>query len=263
MSDAVTAMSRFAGKVVLVAGATSGIGRATAIAFGAEGATVICCGRREAEGQETVQMVKAAGGSGAFLPLDVTRDSEVAALRATLIGRHGRLNCAANCLGADISGGFLDLDADAFDKVFATNVRGLFLLMQQEVRAMHDAGGGAIVNVGSIAGGRPYPGNSVYNASKSAMRMLTRSAAVECGPLGIRINEVSPGPTDTPMLNEYIRRSQGTPAAATLDTFASATPLGRVGTPEDLAQSILFLCSPAASHVTGTVLQVDGGFALA
>ena len=128
---------------------------------------------------------------------------------------------------------------------------------------MHDAGGGAIVNVGSIAGGRPYPGNSVYNASKSAMRMLTRSAAVECGPLGIRINEVSPGPTDTPMLNEYIRRSQGTPAAATLDTFASATPLGRVGTPEDLAQSILFLCSPAASHVTGTVLQVDGGFALA
>ncbi len=256
-------MSRFAGKVVLVAGATSGIGRATAVAFGAEKAAVICCGRREGEGRETLRLVEEAGGTGMFLSLDVTQDGAASAMRATVMSRYGRLDCAANCLGADISGGFLELDADTYDTIFATNVRGLFLLMQQEVLAMRDSGGGAIVNVGSIAGGRPYPGNALYNASKAALRMLTKSAAVECGQYGVRINEVSPGPTDTPMLNEYIQRSKGTAAEATLDTFASMTPLGRVGAPEDLAQSILFLCSPAASHVTGALLQVDGGFALA
>jgi NAD(P)-dependent dehydrogenase (short-subunit alcohol dehydrogenase family) len=254
---------RFAGKVALVVGATSGIGRATAVAFGAEGATVVCCGRRQAEGQETIRLIEAAGGTGLYQAFDVTDDARVAALCETVAARYGQLDCAANCLAVDVSGGFLDFTANDFDAVFATNIRGLFLLMQQQVLAMQRSGGGAIVNVGSISGGRPYPGNSIYNASKAAARMLTKSAAVECGALGVRINEVCPGPTDTPMLNEYIRLSQGTPSATSLAALAAATPLRANGTPDDIAQAILFLCSSAASHITGAVLQVDGGFALA
>jgi NAD(P)-dependent dehydrogenase (short-subunit alcohol dehydrogenase family) len=254
--------SRFAGKIALVVGATSGMGRATAVAFGGEGATVICCGRREAEGEETLRLVQAAGGSGMFLKLDVTKDSEIAALPKTITARYGRLDCAANCLGVDLTGAFLDLDAATFDTVFATNVRGVFLLMQQEVRMMRTSGGGSIVNVGSIAAARAYPTNAAYNASKAALRMLTKSAAVECGPLGVRINEVSPGPVDTAMQRDYIRRSVGTPAETSMELIAARMPIGRIGMPEDIAQAILFLCSPAAALVTGAVLDVDGGFAL-
>ena len=255
-------MSRFAGKIALVVGATSGMGRATAVAFGAEGATVISCGRREAEGQETQRLVEAAGGSGMFLKLDVTKDLDIATLPKTIMERYGRLDCAANCLGVDLTGTFLDLDAETFDTVFATNVRGVFLLMQEEVRMMQSSGGGAIVNVGSIAAARAYPANAAYNASKAALRMLTQSAAVECGPLGVRINEVTPGPVATAMQRDYIRRSVGTPAETSMELITARMPIGRIGMPEDIAQSILFLCSQEASLVTGAVLQVDGGFAL-
>jgi NAD(P)-dependent dehydrogenase (short-subunit alcohol dehydrogenase family) len=253
----------FEGKVAFVTGATSGIGQSVAVAFGQEGAAVIGCGRNAAGGAKTERLVEAAGGSFQFVPLDLCDETEIVAAMRIVMDRHGRLDCAANCAGFDLNAPFLDYTAADFDMIFGTNVRGLFLCMQHEVKAMRLMGGGTIVNVGSIAGDRPIRGNSLYNASKSALNMLTQTAALECGTFGVRINVVAPGPVMTPMLRGFIEKSQKTETPFSEESLIAASPLSRIAKPEEIATSVLFLCSPQAANITGAVLTVDGGFALA
>jgi NAD(P)-dependent dehydrogenase (short-subunit alcohol dehydrogenase family) len=257
-------MGAFDGKVAFVTGASSGIGRATAIAFARAGASVGVCGRRRAEVEDTCSAAVAAGGRALPLLADIGDQDQVRAVFATLDQTFGRLDVAANCAGVDFNAAFLDYTAADFDRIFAANVKGLFLCLQQEILAMRRHGeGGAVVTVGSAAGHRPYPGNNLYNASKSTASMLTRSVAVECGPLGIRVNEVAPGPVLTPMLEGYMARETAAGRAMTAERLAAAVPLRRVASPEDIADVILFLCSPQAASITGAVLAADGGFVLA
>jgi len=257
-------MGVFDGKVAFVNGASSGIGRATAIAFARAGASVGVCARRAAEVEETCNAVVAAGGQAVPLLADIGNEDQVCAAFAALDVRFGRLDFAANCAGFDLNADFLGYTAADFDRIFAANVKGLFLCLQQEVLAMRRHGdGGAIVTVGSAAGHRPYGANSLYNASKSAASMLTRSGAVECGPLGIRVNEVAPGPVRTPMLEGYMARETAAGRPMTAADLAAGVPLRRVASPEDIADVVLFLCSAQAASITGAVLAADGGFVLA
>lgn len=247
----------FAGKVVLVTGATSGIGQAIAMAFAAEGALVLGGGRSAAGAAETERLIAGRGGTFRFVATDISAENEAERAVQTALDQWGRLDCAVNNAAIGINAGLLDYTVEDCDRILATNVRGLFLCLRAEIRAMHQAGSGAIVTIGSAAGHRPYPGNSLYNASKSAASMLTRSAALEFAPHGIRINEVAPGPVRTPMLEGFFSRA-GDRARADVQ---AATPLG-ISMPADIADAVLFLCSTRAAHITGAVLSVDGGFGI-
>jgi NAD(P)-dependent dehydrogenase (short-subunit alcohol dehydrogenase family) len=246
------------GKVAFVTGATSGIGRATAVAFGQRGATVIVAGRRELEGQKTAALVEDAGGRGRFIRTDVSIEAEVAAAIGTAVAQYGRLDFAANCAGVDPTGPLIDLTEADYEAAFGTNVKGLFFCLKHEIRAMQ-ASGGAIVNVGSISAEKSVAENSLYDASKGAVRRLTRTAALEAARYGIRINEVAPGAVDTPMLQGFLRKSEASGGRFTTESIAAALPIGRMGRPEDIAEVILFACSPRASFMTGAVITVDGG----
>lgn len=195
-------MNYFKGKVAFVTGATSGIGRATAIAFGKNGATVVVTGRREKEGRETLDMVRTAGGDGTFMRLDVAVESEVAGVIREIVSRHGRLDCAVNCAGYDVAHALTEFSEADYDAIFNANVKGLFFCLKHEILAMRGKGG-AIVNVGSVAAQMSDLGNSLYNASKAAAHSLNRTAATEAAKNGIRVNEVAPGPTKTPMLEGF------------------------------------------------------------
>jgi len=261
-------MGDFSGKTVLVTGATSGMGRATAVAFATAGATVFAVGRRAHEGQETLDLIRQAGSEAQFRTVDVGVEAEVAAVVAEIVARHGRLDCAANCAGIDAIAAFTDYTEADYDRVFGANVKGLFFCLKHEILAMRTNGGGAtssggaIVNVGSIAGEKVIRGNGIYNASKAAANMLTRTAALEAAEHGIRINEVAPGPVETPMLHEFLAHAAEAGSALSEADIAAAAPLKRVGTPEDIAAAILFLCSPKSAFTTGASLSVDGGFRL-
>jgi NAD(P)-dependent dehydrogenase (short-subunit alcohol dehydrogenase family) len=254
-------MSDFAGNIVLVTGATSGMGRATTIAFARSGATVVGIGRRAHEGEETLDLVRQAGAEAEFRVVDVGVEAEVATVIAEIVARHGRLDCAANCAGIDAIAALTDYTAADYERVFDANVKGLFFCLKHEILAMR-AGGGAIVNIGSIAGEKVIRGNGLYNASKAAANMLTRTAALEAAEHGIRINEVAPGPVETPMLHEFLAHAAEAGSALSEADIAAAAPLKRIGAPEDIAAAILFLCSKQATFITGASLAIDGGFRL-
>ena len=254
---------RLANRVALVTGATSGIGRAVADAFAAEGAIVTGIGRNAAAGAETERRIIKTGGRFRFLACNVSREAEIEAVIADVLAREGRLDLAANCAGVDHVATLMDSENAAYERVFDINVRGLFLCLRAELRAMREAGGGAIVNIGSVAGQRPYRKNGLYNASKAAVAMLTRTAALESGSLGIRVNEVAPGPVATPMLEGYLAGLAAEKAAAVRDELSAATPLGGISAATDIARAVVFLCSDEAARITGATLTVDGGFVLA
>ena len=249
-------MARFNGKIALVTGASSGIGRATALAFAREGAAVAVASRREAEGRETVAQIERAGGKGLFVQADVSREADVARLVETAVARFGRLDFAFNNAGVEGKGApVADESEQNYDLVFGINVKGTLLSMKHELRAMQKGGGGAIVNVSSIVGHIAFPGASVYGASKHAVIGLTRAAALEHAKTGIRINVVSPGAVATDMMDRFVGGSEEMKAG-----FAAMHPMGRVAQPEEVAQTVLFLCSDAASFITGQSILVDGGF---
>jgi NAD(P)-dependent dehydrogenase (short-subunit alcohol dehydrogenase family) len=245
--------ARFAGKVVLVTGGSSGIGRATARAFAAEGATVVVAGRDE---QRLASAVKEIGGSASAIVADVTDSTDVARMVETVVTRHGGLDVAFNnagILGEPAPAG--DLREDVFDAVVGTNLTGTWLCMKHEIAHMRAHGGGAIVNMASNIGahGR-IPGLAAYAASKAAVSVLTRTAARDHVREGVRINAVSPGPTDTGM-----SLRPGETDADRAERLETAIPLGRVGATAEVAAAVLWLASDEAGFTVGHDLVVDGG----
>jgi NAD(P)-dependent dehydrogenase (short-subunit alcohol dehydrogenase family) len=245
------------GKVALITGGTSGIGRATAVAFAREGATVVVSGRREKEGQETVQLVLAIGGHARFVAADVSDEKQVAALVDKVVATFGRLDVAFNNAGIEgVPAPISDATAAQYNQIFDINVKGVFLSMKYEIPAMLKTGGGAIVNTASVLGSVAVPGFGLYSATKHAVLGLTKAAALEVAGQGLRINAVSPAAIETDMVKRTFGNDSESPERKHL---AAAHPVGRLGLPEEIASAVVYLCSPQASFVTGTDLHVDGG----
>jgi NAD(P)-dependent dehydrogenase (short-subunit alcohol dehydrogenase family) len=251
---AAPAAAPFRGKVALVSGGTSGIGRATALAFARLGAAVAITGRNEERGREVAALCAAFGTAAAFFPADVRHSEEVRRMVAATLQRFGRLDIAFNNAAAQESRALLADQPDAAcDLVFDTNAKAVFHAMKAEIAAMLRQGGGVIVNNASVSGLRnANPGIALYAASKAAVISLTRSAAMEYAPHGIRINAVAPGRIETPMMLAS--------RIADMATVAASLPLRRMGRPEEVADAVVWLASEAASFVAGHILAVDGGF---
>jgi NAD(P)-dependent dehydrogenase (short-subunit alcohol dehydrogenase family) len=245
-------------KVVLVTGGGSGIGRAAALAFAGAGAKVVTTGRREAEGHETVALIKKNGGQGLFLQGDVTNEAEVEQFVAQTVATYGRLDAAFNNAGIEGEVGKQTHEQSVanYRAVMDINVLGVLLAMKHEIAAMLKSGGGAIVNNASVGGVIGFPGVSVYVASKHAVLGLTKTAALEYAKQGIRVNAVLPGGIETPMLHRFT----GGPGTDFFNQLAGMHPVGRLGRPEEIAEAVLWLCSDKASFVTGHSLTADGGW---
>ena len=249
-------MKEFDGKVALVTGGGSGIGRATALAFAREGAQVVIGDRNVKRGEETVQIVRDAGGPASFQRTDVSVASDIEALVDHAMTTFGRLDLAFN--NAGIEGDVRPLVEQSetnYDAVMDINVKGTWLSMKYEIHRMLEQGGGAIVNTSSVAGLIGFPGIGIYAASKHAVIGLTKTAALEYSAQGIRINAVNPGLIDTEMAD---RLAAG--ARTEKDNLAALHPIGRIGRGEEVAGAVLWLCSTRASFVTGHSMIVDGGF---
>lgn len=243
----------YSGKVALVTGAGSGMGRSSAIAFAEAGAKVVVADVNVRGGRDTVNMIGKAGGEARFIEVDVSKASAVEAMVAGTVEHYGRLDCAVNSAGIQIETGLVaDLEEALFDRTIAVNQKGVFLCLKYEIRQMLKQGGGAIVNIASAAGLRPFARMSIYTSSKFGVVGLTRTAAIEYASSGIRINAICPGGINTPML-------QGSLARDPELTRGGGAPAGRIGEPEEIAQAALWLCSPQASYVYGVLLPVDGG----
>jgi NAD(P)-dependent dehydrogenase (short-subunit alcohol dehydrogenase family) len=239
-------------KVTLVTGGTSGIGRATAIAFGAAGAKVVFSGRRDAEGEKTAKLIRETGAECLYVHSDASNEEEIKALVQKTVATYGQLDCVFNNAGVESPGKPLhEQSIEEFDNLMAINVRGLFLCMKYEIQQMLTQGSGVIVNNSSRAGLIGSSGFSPYAASKHAVMGMTRSAALDYPNQGIRINAVNPGLIATAMMD---RLSSGS-----TDDVGSTVPMGRMGQAAEVAQAVVFLCSDAASYITGQPLVIDGG----
>ncbi len=240
--------------VILITGALTGIGRATALAFAKEGATVVAAGRREAEGKALEAELRALGAQAAFIKADVRHEDEVRRLVDETIARFGRLDVAVNNAGTEGKPGpVTEQTPDSYAAMFDTNVLGTLLSLKHELRVMQGQGSGSIVNVSSTMGERGAANLSLYTASKHAVEGLTKSAALEAAASGVRVNAVAPGPTETGMLD----RLTGTPDKKA--AFYAAVPLKRGAKPEEIADAIAFLASDKASFITGQVVRINGG----
>ena len=247
-------------KVAIVTGGSSGIGRATAIALAKEGAKIVVAARRSKEGEETVGLVKETGSDGIFVNTDVADESSVKSLVEKTIDSYHRLDYAFNNAGIEQTMiPLTEQTVEEFDRVMNVNVRGVWLSMKYEIseilkNAISDGGGGAIVNNSSVAGIIGFPQSAIYVASKHAVLGLTKSAALEYAKSGIRINAIAPGGVETEMANRVTKDNP-----QFLETLTSMHPIGRISTPEEIANSVVWLLSDKASFVVGHTLLVDGG----
>ena len=241
-------------RVVLITGALTGIGRATALAFAREGASVVVSGRRDDAGEALTNELRALGADAEYLRADVRREEDVRALVDKTIARFGRLDVAVNNAGTEGKPGpVVEQTAESYAATFETNVLGTLLSMKHELRVMQPQGSGSIINLSSTMGSRGAPGASLYTASKHAVEGLTKSAALEGAAFGVRVNAIAPGPIDTELLNRF------TGSAERKAGLIAGVPLKRAGKPEEIAQAIVFLASESASFITGQVIGVNGG----
>ena len=243
-------------KVALVTGSGSGIGRQSALAFAREGAKVVVSDVVVEGGEETVRLIQSAGGQAVFVQADVSQAAEVEALINAAVETYGRLDCAHNNAGiAGRSQSTVDCTEENWERIIAINLTGVWLCMKAEIPHMLAQGKGAIVNTASDAGLIGVPRAGAYVASKHGVVGLTKTAALEYAKAGIRVNAVCPGPIDTPML-----QSVGQRRPRVVEKMAAAQPGGRLGQPEEIAEAVVWLCSDAASFVTGHPMPVDGGY---
>lgn len=248
--------AELSGKIGLITGGTSGIGRHAAVLFAKAGAKVVIAGRREAEGKETLEMVRAAGGDGVFVKADVSKAREVHALVQKTVEKFGRLDVAFN--NAGIEGNWSPITEQSeedWDQTIDINLKGVWLCLKYEIQQMlKQGGGGAIVNMASVAGLICSPGAATYCASKHGVIALTKTAALENAPSGIRVNVVCPAVIETPMAERIF-------GAPEINKFILGLhPIGRFGRPEEVAEAVVWMCSDRASFMTGQSLVLDGGF---
>jgi NAD(P)-dependent dehydrogenase (short-subunit alcohol dehydrogenase family) len=243
----------FSGKVALVTGGTSGIGKATAIEFARAGAKVVLTGRREKEGAQVVAEIKKLGGDAGFVRADVAKDADVKGMVDFTVDKFGRLDIAFNNAGAEWKGPLDHATEAEYRRIFDINVWGVLNSMRHEIPVMLKNGGGAIVNTSSVAGHVGLAQVSIYIASKHAVEGLTKSVALEFAKQNIRINAVAPGVIATEMFDRFA-------GDELRDQITSIVPVGRVGASEEIAAAVLYLCSDNAKFTVGTSLVVDGGF---
>jgi NAD(P)-dependent dehydrogenase (short-subunit alcohol dehydrogenase family) len=242
-------------KVAIITGGTSGIGRDTAVLFAEAGAKIVVAGRREAEGKETLDLVRAAGGEGIFVKTDVSKSADVEHLIKTTVDKFGRLDTAFN--NAGIEGNWMampDIPEEEWDRVLDINLKGVWLCMKHEIPQMLKNGGGTIVNMSSVAGLMGAPNAAPYCASKHGVIALTRTAALEYASQKIRVNAVCPAVVESPMEHRLF----GAPEAH--EYALGMHPIGRFGTPREIAEAVLWLCSEKSSFMTGHYVVLDGGF---
>lgn len=248
-------MKRFEGKVVLVTGGASGIGRATCLAFASEGAKVVVDDIKADGGEETVSLIRNAGGEAIFVQADVSNAREVEAMVQQAVVTYGRLDCAFNNAGVgEPLRRVHKATEDNWDRVMATNLKGVYLCMKYEIPCMLKQGKGAIVNTSSLAGIKGLSGQAAYVASKHGVMGLTKAAALEYATSGIRINAVCPGVVNTPLIAPNMKEKPQMEKV-----YVDMEPIGRLGRPEEIAAAVLWLCSDEASFVVGACFPVDGG----
>jgi NAD(P)-dependent dehydrogenase (short-subunit alcohol dehydrogenase family) len=240
--------------IVLITGALTGIGRASALAFAREGANVVVSGRRDDAGAALVSELRALGAEAEFMRADVRYEDDVRKLVDQTVARFGRLDVAVNNAGTEGKPGpVTDQTAESYASTFDTNVLGVLLSMKHELRVMQAQGSGSIVNLSSTMGQRGAPGASLYTASKHAVEGLTKSAALEAAAFGVRVNAVAPGPVETAMLDRFTGSSERKAG------LVAGVPLKRAGRPEEIADAIVFASSAKASFITGQIISVNGG----
>jgi NAD(P)-dependent dehydrogenase (short-subunit alcohol dehydrogenase family) len=252
----------FAGKVVFVTGAGGGIGRATALAFAGEGASVVVADVSEQGNRETARMIEEAGGRALAVRCDVSRAEDVKTALDQTIETFGRLDAAFNNAGVEqLPKATIDITEEEWNRIMSIDLRGVFLCMKYEIPLMLKQGGGAIVNTSSGAGVKGFKDQAAYVAAKHGVVGLTRAAALDYASQNIRINAVCPGIVDTPMMDRF---GGGTPEGKEKELAGASAvqPIGRAGMPEEIAAAVLWLCSDAASFVVGAAIVVDGGHSL-
>ena len=248
-------MSDMKGKIALVTGAATGIGRATAIEFARNGAAVVVSDVNTAEGLKTANLIESEGGEATFVECDVSASADVEALISQVLKKHGRLDAAHN--NAGVEGArvpLIDLTEEQWDAVMAVNLKGVWMCMKHEIPQMLEQGGGAIVNTSSVAGLIGMKGSTAYGTAKHGVIGMTKTAALEYAERGVRVNAICPGAIRTPMTERLMGNDPEREAM-----YMSIQPIGRFGTTAEIANLVVWLCSDAASLITGTAIPIDGG----